>query len=266
MSKALAIVRANWLTALSYRVETMFQFVGLFIAVVPLYFVSHALQPMMASTIKGEAPEYFGFLIVGWIALSFVNTSVTGLHGALSGEISTGSFEALLSTPTPLPALLCGMLGHAMSMNFIRAAVILTFAMVFGLHIVWSSALSGIGILILIVLAYLPFGIVAAALILGFRATGPFPTMIFYGSALLGGVYYPTQVIPSWLASLSVLVPLKYGLKSLRRTWLEGAPLSASFADLGILIGMILIGFALSAAAFTLALRYAKRVGTLAQY
>ena len=63
-----------------------------------------------------------------------------------------------------------------------------------------------------------------------------------------------------------MLVPLKYGLTSLRRTWLEGAPLSASFADLGILIGMILIGFALSAAAFTLALRYAKRVGTLAQY
>ena len=78
MSRALAIVRANWLTALSYRLETMFSFLGLFIAVVPLYFVSHALQPMMASTIKAEAPEYFGFLIVGWVALSFVNTAVTG--------------------------------------------------------------------------------------------------------------------------------------------------------------------------------------------
>ena len=68
------------------------------------------------------------------------------------------------------------------------------------------------------------------------------------------------------MAKLSVLVPLRYGLKSLRRTWLDGAPLSASFADLGILVGMILVGFAVSVGAFTLALRYAKRVGTLAQY
>jgi len=266
VSRALAIVRANWLTALSYRLETMFQFLGLFVMVVPLYFVSHALQPMMASTIKAEAPEYFGFLIVGWIALSFVNTAVTGLHGALSGETSTGSFEALLSTPTSLPALLAGLIGHALTMNVIRAVAIVSFATLFGLHIVWSSAITGVGILFLILLAYLPFGIVAAALVLGFRTTGPFPTLIFTGSALLGGVYYPTQVIPSWLAQLSVLVPLRYGLKSLRRTWLDGAPLSASFADLGVLIGMILVGFALSILAFTLALRYSKRAGTLAQY
>ena len=150
-------------------------------------------------------------------------------------------------------------------MNVIRAVAILSFATIFGLHIVWGSALTGVGILFLIVLSYLPFGIVAAALVLGFRTTGPFPTMIFTGSALLGGVYYPTQVIPSWLAQLSVLVPLRYGLKSLRRTWLDGAPLSASFADLGVLVGMILVGFALSILAFTLALRYSKRAGTLAQ-
>src|SRR3954465_2074034 len=145
VSKALAIVRANWLTALSYRLQTMFSFAGLFIAVVPLYFVSHALQPMMASTIKAEAPEYFGFLIVGWVALSFVNTAGTSLHGALSSEISTGSFEALLSTPTTIPALLAGLIGHALTMNVMRAAVILSFATMFGFHIVWSAALSGLG-------------------------------------------------------------------------------------------------------------------------
>lgn len=266
MSKALAIVRANWLTALSYRLETFFSFLGLFVAVVPLYFISHALQPIMANTIKSEAPEYFGFLIVGWAAFSFVNTAVTGLPGALAGEISTGSFEALMSTPTSLPALLAGMIGQGLSMNVIRASVIIAFGTLFGLQIVWSSALTGVGILALILLSYLPFGIFAAALVLGFRTTGPFPTMVLFGSALLGGVYYPTQVIPSWLASLSVLVPLKYGLKSLRRTLLDGAPLSASLPDLGVLAGMTCVGFVLSLLVFAWALRYAKKAGTLAQY
>jgi len=266
VNKVLAIVRANWLTALSYRVETLFSFSGLFVGVIPLYFVSQALQPMMAKAIKPEASEYFGFLIIGWVAFSFVNTAVTGLHGALSGEISTGSFEALLGTPTPLVALLAGMTGQALSMNILRATIILTFGWLLGVHFMWGSVASGLGILFLIILAYLPFGIFAAALVLGFRATGPFPTIVLVGSALLGGVYYPTQVIPSWLERLSVLVPLKYGLKSLRRTLLEGAPLSASLPDLGVLIGMIAVGFFLSLAAFSWALRYSKRAGTLAQY
>ena len=240
--------------------------VGLFIIVVPAYFVSHALQPMMASTIKSEAPEYFGFLMIGWVAMSFVVTAVGALPGSLGGEISTGSFEALLGTPTPLIAILFGMVGQALSMNVIRATVILGFGALFGLHIVWSSALTGVGILILILLSYMPFGIFSAALVLGFRTTGPFPSAVLAATALLGGVYYPTQVIPSWLARLTALVPLKYGLKSLRRTLLDGAPLTASIPDLAILIGLTAVGFAVSLAAFSWALRFAKRAGTLAQY
>ena len=266
MRKVLAIVRANWLTALSYRLETFFTFLGIFVAIIPVYFVSHALQPLMATSIRSEAPEYFGFLMVGWVAFSFANTSVNALPGALGGEISTGSFEALLGTPTPLVTLLTGMIGQAMSMNVIRATVIVLFGCLFGLNIVWSSALAGAGILLMIILSYLPFGIFAAALILGFRTTGPFPTVVLTGSALLGGVYYPTQVIPSWIERLSVLVPLKYGLKSLRRTLLDGAPLSASLADLGVLAGLTCVGLALSLLAFSLALRYSKKAGTLAQY
>ena len=158
---------------------------------------------MMAEAI-GRSSRILRVPIVGWVAFSFVNTAVTGLHGALSGEISTGSFEALLGTPTPLVSLLAGMTGQALSMNVIRAVVILTFGCLFGVHIFWGSALAGLGILLLIILAYLPFGIFGAALVLGFRATGPFPSIILVGSALRR--LLPDAVDPSWLERLSVLV------------------------------------------------------------
>ena len=266
MRKVLALVRANWLTALSYRLDTFFSFFGLFIGIIPLYFISKALQPMMAKAIRSEAPEYFGFMVVGWIGFTLVSTAVSALHGALGGEIATGSFEALMSTPTPLVTLMAGMTGQALSMSLIRSAVMFAFACAFGTHVVWSAAPTSIGILALIVLSYLPFGIFAAALVLGFRTTGPFPSLVLTGSALLGGVYYPTQVIPSWLERLSSLVPLKYGLKALRRSLLDGAPLSASVPDLTVLLAMTAVGLAVSLVAFSWALRYAKRAGTLAQY
>ncbi len=158
------------------------------------------------------------------------------------------------------------MIGQAMTMNVIRATVILGFACLFGLHIVWSAVPTAVVILTLTMLSYLSFGVFAAALVLGFRTTGPFPTAVLAVSALLGGVYYPTQVIPSWLERLSALVPLKYGLKALRRSLLDGAPVTNSLPDLGILLGLTVVGFAISLVAFMWALRYAKQAGTLAQY
>lgn len=266
MRRALALVRARWLIAMSYRLDTFFSFVGLIVAVVPLYFISHALQPMMTSAIRVEAPEYFGFMMIGIITYTYVTTSVNELHGVLSSEIGTGSFEALVATPTSLPALLAGMVGQAFTMNTIRALFLLVFAWALGAHIVWTQGLAALGVLALIIMAYLPLGVFAAALVMAFRTTGPFPSAVTAVSVLMGGVYYPTTVIPSWLERVSVFVPLTYGLRPLRRALLDGAPLAASARDLAILAGFAIVLSLASFAAFSAALRYAKRAGTLAQY
>jgi ABC-2 type transport system permease protein len=261
-----ALIRASWLTAFSYRLDTFFSFIGLIVAIVPLYFVSHALQPIMANNIRAEAPEYFGFLMVGIITFTFIQTAVTGLHGALGTEIATGSLEALLGTPTPLPSLLIGFVGQPFTMTLLRAMFLILFAWLLGAHVVWQSAIAAALVLVIIVISYVPFGVFAAALIMAFRTTGPFPTGVLTLSALLGGVYYPTQVIPSWLEQCSKFVPLTYGLRSLRRSLLDGAPLSASSADLLVLTAATAVMMVGSAAAFLWALNYAKRAGTLAQY
>ena len=259
-------MRASWLTALSYRMDTFFSFMSMIVGIVPLYFVSRALQPMMAGIIRTEAPEYFGFLIIGLLTYTFVSTAVGAVHGALSSEISSGSFEALMSTPTSLPILLLGMVGQAFSMNAIRAAVVFGAACVLGAHVVWTAGPAALFILGLLTFCYLGFGIIAAALVLAFRTTGPFPAAVLTISALLGGVYYPSSVVPSWLAQFATFVPLTYGLRALRRSLLDGASLTRSGGDLAILAGWSLAIVAAGMIAFGWALRYAKRAGTLAQY
>jgi ABC-2 type transport system permease protein len=118
----------------------------------------------------------------------------------------------------------------------------------------------------LIVLAYVPFGILGAAAVLAFRTTGPLPAVVLTGSAFLGGVYYPTEVIPSWLEQLSAVIPLTYGLRALRRTFLEGLPLGSVSGDLAILVGFIVVLMGASVLLFGKALKYARRTGSLALY
>jgi ABC-type multidrug transport system permease subunit len=83
---------------------------------------------------------------------------------------------------------------------------------------------------------------------------------------MLGGTYYPTQVIPSWIGEISAFVPLTYGLRSLRKLFLAGQPISAVAGDLAILVGFTAILLAASWWAFAAALRHAKRTGSLNQY
>lgn len=266
MREALALIRVRWLTILSYRMQTVFSFAGLLVSIVPVYFVSHALQPMMANSIRHEGQEYFAFVVVGLIAFAFINTATGALHTAFSSDISSGSLEAMLATPISLPALLVGMLGQAFTWTALRTGTLLVGAAVLGAQIVWAKAIIAAAILLLLILAYVPFGIVGAALVVGFRSTGPFPTAVVTASMLLGGVYYPTSAIPSWLGFVTHLVPLSYGLRALRRVVIDGASLAAVAPDLAILCGFAAALFVISIAIFSWAMAYARRAGTLSQY
>jgi ABC-type polysaccharide/polyol phosphate export permease len=121
-------------------------------------------------------------------------------------------------------------------------------------------------VLAMIVLAHLPFGLMAASLVLAFRTTGPLPTAILTVSGLLGGVYFPTHVVPSWIEHVSAALPLTYGLRALRQALLEGLPLAGFAGDLGILATFTVGLGALAMLMFRTSMSYARRHGTLAQY
>ena len=266
MREAMALVRANWLTATSYRLNMAFSIAALLVTVIPFYFVADALQPMMAEAIRNEGQHYFGFLVVGTVAFSFLSAAVTGLPGAVGSGIRSGTLEALLATPARLPAILAGLIGYNLLWTALRGAVLIGFGLILGVQVDWGNLLLASAIVAMIVLAYLPVGLAAAALILAFRTTGPLPQGVLIASGMLGGVYYPTHVIPSWIESVTGVIPLTYGLRALRRALLDGASVTAVASDLAMLAGFIVFLSVAGAAAFGVALRHARRSGTLAQY
>ena len=79
-------------------------------------------------------------------------------------------------------------------------------------------------------------------------------------------MYYPTTVIPGWIESISAFLPLTYGLTALRAVLLEGRSLATVWRDVSILLVFTAVSLVVSAAAFGAALRYARRIGNLAQY
>jgi ABC-2 type transport system permease protein len=268
MRSAFALILASWRTQRSYRVSIVLSILMLGVTVLPVYFVSKALQPYMASSIVDQGRNYFGFLVIGMIALMFVSTTVSSIPDAIGAGIGNGTLEALLATRASIPSLLAGMVGYSFLWTAVKGVLFLAFALALGLHLSFGATLSGLVILLLIVLAHVPFALLAASLVLAFRTTASIPSAVMVASGLLGGVYWSmsAKAIPAWVQALSNYVPLAPGLRALRQTLLDGASLSAVMPDVLLLIGFVVLLNAIGGLAFVEALRYARRSGTLAQY
>lgn len=262
----LALMRAAFLSATSYRVATMLSFVSLLATVVPVYFVSGALQPVVQESIALEGGRYFGFLLVGLGSVYVMSAALGAVPGALGGSLGSGTLEALLVTRTPLPVILAGMAGYPLAQSLLRALLLLAGGAVAGVEVRWTALPAAGAVVVLLVGAYAGIGLLPAALVLVFRTAGPLATAVIALSSLLGGVYYSTSVIPAWLQQLSALVPLSYALRPLRRLLLGGEPFAAVAGDVGMLALFAVTLLATGALAFGAALRYARRAGTLSQY
>ena len=261
-----ALVRASWFQARSYRVSMLMQVFGLVITVLPLYFITQALQPTMQGAIARESEQFFSFVLIGSVALMFVTTAMSALPGAIGGGIANGYFESLLMTRAPLPALLAGLSSYGLVLTVVRAAVLVTSGWILGAHIAWSQSLPALLIILLLVVTHWGIGLVASALVLAFRTAGPLTQIFSTLSIFFGGVYYPVSAIPSWLGAISKAMPLAYGLQALRHVWLQGYGLAEVGTELAVLGAMGVAALAIGIVAMDVALKYARKTGTLSAY
>lgn len=263
MHRVAALLRASWLTARSYRAQLALSVVALVGTLVPVYFVAAALQPVMASRIQGEGDQYFAFLLLGMIALQLVTMAVNALPTALGSALGSGVLESLLSTRARMGELLLGLTSYELCWTLVRCAALLGAGVILGAHLDWTRVLPVIGIMLLLVAAHVPFGLLGAAILLQFRTQSPLGKVLTLASGFLGGVYYPTRVIPGWLGGLADFVPLSYGLRALRAVWLDGAPLASVAGDLRALALIAVLLGVLAVAALGAAVRHVRRVGGL---
>jgi ABC-2 type transport system permease protein len=261
-----ALVRASWRTAISYRVSFVLSFISLLVTIVPVYFVAKALQPFMATVIAEEGREYFGFVLLGTALLALVATSLASFASAVSGGLSSGFFESLLVTPTPLSALLAGQTGYAFAWALARAVLLLIVGLVLGVNLHWLRMPEALLIVAAVIAAHAGLGMVAAALVVSFRTNATLPQGILVVSTVLGGVYFPTTVLPPVVAPIAEWLPLTPALRALRQSLLLGYPMSSVAGDLFQLLALTAGCVVVGVVALRWSFAYARRAGSLSQY
>lgn len=261
-----ALFRANLRTAMSYRVRFLQSIAFSFITVVPVFFVARALQGMMAETIQQEGGDYFAFLIVGFVVLSIITACVDVLPSAVGGDINNGFFEALLVAPAGAPSVLVGMVSYPLAFATVRGAMMLAVSTLLGVQLAVERLPAILLIVFLLVVSHVGISLIATAAVVAFRTNLSIPQFVLMASSFLGGVYWPTYVLPAWVRDVSEVLPLSYGLRALRHAGLSGRPLAEVSGDVATLAAFGGFLLAVGAILMSLSLAHARRRGTLSQY
>ena len=264
---ARAFLKRDLRSEMSYRFSFFLQFFNVIFSVAVFYFVAQLLGESATPYLEPYGGDYFSFVLIGIAFAGYFGVGLSSFSNSLRTAQTTGTLEAMLSTPTRLSAIILSSSQWSYLMTTLRVIVYLLVGTVFlGVDIGQGNYWAALLILVLTVVSFSSLGIMAASFIMVLKRGDPVTWIFGTLSSLLGGVYYPLAVMPQWMQAISNLLPITYALRAMRLALLQGASFSELMPDILALGAFCVILLPASLLAFGYAVKWARRDGSLTHY
>jgi len=259
--KAWAFFKRDLRTDLSYKLSFAFQVVDILLGIGAFFFLAPILGK---AAYRGYAP--FPFILVGMAVNGYMTTCLACFAQAIRGNQPLGTLKAVLVTPTSPVAFVLFSSLYPLARAAFDAILYLLAGTLFGLSLGQVNFPAVLLIFFLSAAAFGSIGILSATFTLVFKRGDPFLWLFGGLSWLLGGVFYPLQVLPRFLQHASQLLPITHALVGMRAALLHHASMFELLPQLGVLGLFGLVGMPLSLLAFHFGVRWAKVTGTLSHF
>jgi ABC-2 type transport system permease protein len=262
-----AFLRRDWLNETSYRFSFLLQFFGVFFSVAVFHFVAQLFGDAAAAFLEPYGGDYFSFVLIGIAFGGYFGVGLSGFASSLRQAQTTGTLEAMLTTPTKVSTIIINSSLWAYAFTTLRVLVYLFFGAVFlSVDLSQGNYPAAFLILVLTIIAFSGLGILAASFIMVLKRGDPVTWVLNALATLLGGVYYPITVLPDWLQIPAQLIPVTYALRAMRLALLQGASFAELLPDILALAFFAALFLPLSLVAFRQAVLRARVDGSLTQY
>lgn len=251
----------------SYRLAFLMNFTGIFLSVTAFFFISKLVGSNVNAYLEPYGGDYFAFVLVGIALSGFMGTGLGAFASSISSAQNQGTLEAMLVTPTRhwQVVMLSAVWGFVLTtLNVV--VYLLVGMLVFGMRVAWSGLGVAVVILLLIVAIFSAFGVISASFVMVLKRGDPLGRLLGPVSSILGGTFFPVQVMPAWLQKLSYFFPLFYALRAMRLAVLRGFGIDKLAPDIAVLVGFLAVLLPLCVACFSYAVRRAKIDGSLGTY
>lgn len=267
MSLAWAFFKRDATIALSYRASFVVQLLGNLLVLAVFYFIGKTVGDRGLPALDKYGGSYLAFLLIGIALTDCVGVSLTTFAKQIREGQLTGSLEATLMSPVALPIILIysSLWGYFFSaIRFVLYLLLGT--IIYGADMGQADIVAAVVTFLLTVLCFAGIGMLWAAVVMLVKRGESIMTAVGYLVILLSGVLFPSAALPGWLQWCAKLVPLTHALEGMRLALLQGKGL---LDLLGILITLAVFAavlLAIGMGSFSLAVRAAKKTGSLTEF
>ena len=210
--------------------------------------------------------DLVGFTLIGQLLYTFFTMML--LSGTVfDRERQQGTLEALLLSPANRLAIILGAaLATAFNYLWFLFGILLSWVAFLSVNVIISDFLALFASITLSYLSIVTLGMFLEAFFIHSRRGIMYATMLQEPIMFFSGLVFPLQAMPRTLLSISYLIPLTFGLLSLRLTLLGGASLFDVAVPLIALAVMALVFLIIATWLVGYAERNAKAKATLTQF
>lgn len=266
-SKARAFIVRDFRNEASYKLNFCLKGLNSIVPLVFFFFISELIPSEGNESLTRYGGSYLAFVTVGVAFHRYLQLSLRMYADSIRYAQVTGSLEAMLGSQTqPVTLVLMSAIYGLISATFHLVLILVVAHYAFGFDLGNANIPAALLVFLLSILTFIGFGILAATAIVIFKRGDPVTWLFSTLGVVLGGAYFPLDVMPLWLQRVAWINPITHSLEALRLTLLQGKPLAMVQEPVLVLGLMGLLLFPVSLLLFSYSIRKGKKDGTLMQF
>ncbi|WP_158750019.1 ABC transporter permease [Acidobacterium sp. S8] len=265
--KALAFIKRDFAIESGYQAAFIMGLVESIMLLVIFHFIGQLLAPKSSGSLSRYGSRYFPFALVGVAFARYFDLMLRMFSESIRQAQVTGCLEAMLCSQTGCVTIVLMSSLYSLITGAVQLILILLGGVVlFGVDLSHMNISATLLVLFISVAIFVAFGVLSASAIVWLKKGDPITWVLGGFGSILGGAYFPVDVMPVWMQKLSFLVPITYSLDALRLTILRGDSIASVARPIMTLTVLAVILLPASAAIFAAAVRNGRKEGTLMQY
>ncbi len=244
MGNNLNAIYIIWLREMKKYVRNRSRLVGNL--AMPFFFLAFLGMGFNSLGISGlpEGVSYIDFLAPGIVGMTLLFSSMFAGVSIL-WDRQFGFLKEIMVTPVSRTSIVIGRIFAGMTSGVIQAFFILGISVLMGVRIANPlGILASVAFIVLIAMSFVGLGISLASRIEDMHGFQLIMNFLIMPTFLLSGALFPLDKLPAWLAGISYIDPLTYGVDGLRGLIIGTShlPVVLDFCVLGCFcISMILL-------------------------
>jgi ABC-2 type transport system permease protein len=256
------IVRRDAILYMSYRTQVLTQTLGLVFNLTLFYYISR----LVTVGSFGPKTDYFAFVVIGLVIVQVTLTTLGLTPSTVRQELVAGTMERFLVSPFGVINGIIGMMVFPLLEAFATGAVMLILAaVIFGLPLAATAPLA-LPVGVLASFAFVPFALLLVSLVLAIKQASTGAQFISSGIGIVGGLYFPTSLLPGWISWTSYVQPFTPATDLLRHLLVGTALKDSAWIDLAKVAAFGGLLFPIALLVLRRAVTYGQRRGTIIEY